>query len=493
VPPPEESYAPPVGTPEQPRPIGARLEPGARPAVMPAPLERVARWAGAEPRRVDLLLAALLTLVVGSVSVTAVLDGRPVTGWMVVQVAVGVLAPAALAVRRSAPALSFGLVSVPLAVSELAPGLPPDQPFLPTAVVFPIALYSYCAHGGAWAPRAGAVVGAAGAVLIAGRAVFTADPGDRGDADTLLGSLLLLGFLLAVVASAWSFGLFRTVRAVYLDTLEERARLAEAEREDQARRAVREERDRIARELHDVVAHSLSVIVTQAQGAAYVAGARPDQAARALDTIAETGREALADMRGLLGVLRVDPADHGAGAGPDEPRGLGGTGGPDGPDRPGGPDGAGDGGAAIGDGYGLGDGGRAAEPPQPGLADLPDLVARVRAAGLPVAYAETGTPARLGAAAGLAVYRLVQESLTNTLKHAGPDAAARVELAWTGPELVVRVRDDGRGPVPGGTGPAGHGLVGMRERVALAGGTTWAGAGPGGGFLVTARLPGGAR
>ncbi|CAA9257348.1 MAG: Two-component system sensor histidine kinase, partial [uncultured Corynebacteriales bacterium] len=148
--------------------------------------------------------------------------------------------------------------------------------------------------------------------------------------------------------------------------------------------------------------------------------------------------------------------------------------------------------SAGGPGAGFGDGG-GAEPPQPGLADLLDLLARVRAAGLPVAYAGTGNPVRVGAATGLAVYRLVQESLTNTLKHAGPGAAARVELAWTGPELVVEVRDDGRGPVSAGTG--GQGLVGMRERVALAGGTTAAGIGPDGGFRVTARLPvpGGAR
>ncbi len=210
---------------------------------------------------------------------------------------------------------------------------------------------------------------------------------------------MLLGFLLAVVVASWSLGVFRTVRSVYLGALEERARLAEAEREERARRAARDERARIAREMHDVVAHSLSVIVSQAQGGAYVAGAQPERAAKALETIAETGREALADMRGLLGVLRADPD--------------------------------------------------AAEPapadPQPGLADVPELVARVRAAGLLVALTEAGTPRRLGAAAGLAAYRLVQESLTNTLKHAGAAARAEVRLCWTEEELVVEVIDDGRG------------------------------------------------
>jgi signal transduction histidine kinase len=204
---------------------------------------------------------------------------------------------------------------------------------------------------------------------------------------------------------------------------------------------VLDERARIAREMHDVVAHSLSVIVSQAQGGAYVAGSQPERAARALETIAETGREALADMRGLLGVLRADPD------------------------------------AAA----------PAPEDPQPGLADLPELVARVRAAGLPVELTETGTPRRLGAATGLAAYRLVQESLTNTLKHGGPAARAEVRLQWTDEELAVTVTDDGDGPAS--TGAGGQGLVGMRERAAVVGGRAEAGPRPGGGFAVTARFP----
>jgi signal transduction histidine kinase len=433
VPRPEPPYARLVQTPP----------PAPPPVALPAAVERVVGWARSRPRRADLLLAGLLTLVLTPASLAALLGDRPPAGWLAVQLTLAVLAPAAVAARRWAPAASFALLSVSLAVSGLLPGLPDGQPFLPAAVVFPLGLYSYCAYGGPAATRAGPVVGVAGALLITGRALLDPFEGRR-DTDTVLGSLLLLGFLLAVVAAAWSFAVFRTVRAVYLETLEERARLAEAGREDRARRAVRQERDRIARELHDVVAHSLSVIVTQAQGAAYVAATRPDQAARALDTIAETGRDALTDMRGLLGVLREEAPDTG-------------------------------------------------EPPQPGLADLPGLLDRVRAAGLPVAYAETGSPAKVGAATGLAVYRLVQESLTNTLKHAGPHAAAAVRLDWGPHELAVEVRDDGRGPAPGGTG--GRGLVGMGERVGLAGGTTASGPGPGGGFLVTATLPvgGGAR
>jgi signal transduction histidine kinase len=407
---------------------------------VPPRAQRVERWARAHPRRVDLLLAVALAIPLVPLSTAALLDTRPPVVWMVVQLAAVVSLHLALAARRRAPAVSFGVVSVALAVSELTPGLSAQQPFLASAVAFPVALYSYCAYGGPRAPRLGAAVGVAGAVLITGRELVERPAGERGEADTLLGALLLLGFLLAVVAAAWSFGLFRTVRSVYLATLEERARLAETEREERARRAAREERDRIAREMHDVVAHSLSVIVSQAQGGAYLAKGEP--AGRVLDTIADTGREALADMRGLLGVLRADAPD----AGPD----------------PG-------------------------EPPQPGLADLPELVARVRASGLPVELTQDGTPERPSAAAELAVYRLVQESLTNVLKHAGPDATARVRLTWAGKELVVSVTDDGYGLTPGRGG--GQGLVGMRERVAVLGGSTSAGPGTGGGFAVRARLP----
>jgi signal transduction histidine kinase len=271
----------------------------------------------------------------------------------------------------------------------------------------------------------------------------------------VLGRLLMLGFLLAVVAAGCSFGIFRTVRTVYLSTLEERARLAESEREERARRAVLDERARIAREMHDVVAHSLSVIVSQAQGGAYVAASRPERAVQALETIAETGREALADMRGLLGVLRADRTGP-LGADPTTPAAAG--------IRPAAP----------------------AEP-QPALADLPDLIARVRAAGVPVELAGSGTPRRLGPATALAVYRLVQESLTNTLKHAGPDARADVRLVWTEEELTVTVTDDGYGQTPGPGG--GQGLAGMRERAAVVGGQVSAGPRADRGFAVEARFP----
>lgn len=381
---------------------------------MAVELAGVERWARAHWRSIDRAVAALLALGLAPFSAVVLLGGHPVTAWAFPQLAAVVVVHAAVAWRRAAPTASFAALSGALAYSELAPGLPGNTPFVPSAVVFPVGLYAYCVARRPWL---GAAVGAVGALLITGRVARTSD----ASVPTLL---LLYGLLLAVVTASVAAALVRTARD----------RLAAAEREDQVRR----ERDRIARELHDVVAHSLAVIVSQAQGAAYVAGTRPDRAVAALDTIAETGRDALADMRGLVGVLRATPA------GP-------------------------------------------AEPPQPGLADLAELVAGVRCAGLPVELAATGSPGRLAAATQLAAYRLVQEGLTNTLKHAGPGATARVGLTWTEAELVVEVTDDGAGPVAGGAG--GHGLAGMRERVALAGGTVRAGERAGGGFAVRAALP----
>ncbi|MFG1942413.1 sensor histidine kinase [Nonomuraea sp. NPDC048826] len=241
-----------------------------------------------------------------------------------------------------------------------------------------------------------------------------------------------------LVVTVWLAGLYASTRRRYLEGLEERARRAEQERDQRARMAAAAERTRIARELHDVVAHHVSVMVVQADGAGYAIDSDPEQARLAMRTISRTGREALAEMRRLVGVLREE-------------------------------EGAGD----------------TDYTPQPGLAQLEDLV---RGAGVPARLRVTGAPGELPEGVQLAVYRIVQEALTNALKHGGPRARALVELQCRGPELVVRVTDDGRGaaaPLASG----GHGLVGMRERVGMYGGRVTAGPRPGGGFEVLARLP----
>lgn len=214
-----------------------------------------------------------------------------------------------------------------------------------------------------------------------------------------------------------------------------------------ARRAVLEERVRIARELHDVVAHHISVIAVQAGLAKYVLRSDPPTAEAALGTVLDTGAEALDEMRRMLGVLRAGSA-------------------------------AGDPVVAEIPGF----------DPAPRLADLPELFGRVRAAGVAVEVDVTGTPRALPPGLEVCAYRVVQESLTNVVKHAGRGAAAVVGLRYGTGELVVTVTDDGAGAALHG-GPAGKGLIGMRERAMLYGGSLHAGPRAGGGFEVRLVLP----
>jgi signal transduction histidine kinase len=224
--------------------------------------------------------------------------------------------------------------------------------------------------------------------------------------------------------------------------LAEKAERAEHAREEEERRAIAGERSRIARELHDVLAHNLSVMVVQASGARRIVERRPDQAAEVADLIERTGREALAELRQLFGPVR-----HGEGEDLHGPVGI---------DR------------------------------------VEELAARARAAGLPVHVHVEGERVRLPAGVDVTAYRVVQEALTNTLKHGGR-AQASVTVSYEPNEIVLSVEDDGVGPdgTRGELGEVGggHGLVGMRERVELYGGVMQAGSRPGGGFAVRVRLP----
>ncbi|MFD7103026.1 sensor histidine kinase [Streptomyces celluloflavus] len=246
---------------------------------------------------------------------------------------------------------------------------------------------------------------------------------------------------------AWVLGDSVRTRRAYWAQLEEKAARLEKERETQSRIAVAAERARIARELHDVVAHNVSVMVVQADGAAYVLDAAPDQARQALEAISGTGRQALAEMRRLLGVLRTG-------------------------EKP-------EGGEYV---------------PQPGVEQLADLIDQVRGAGLPVDFRVVGEPRSLPSSVELTAYRIVQEALTNTRKHGGPDVGATVRLCYKDADLDLLVEDDGRGAQhelyeDGGADGLGHGLIGMRERVGMVGGSLDAGPRPGGGFRISAVLP----
>ena len=238
--------------------------------------------------------------------------------------------------------------------------------------------------------------------------------------------------------TAWILGDNLRTRRAYMLELERTAAHAEAQRLAEARHAVADERTRIARELHDVVAHSMSVMVVQAGAARRVLDASPQQAADALEAIEDTGRQSLDEMRRILGVLRSD----------DEQLEL---------------------------------------APAPSLEDFGRLVDQCEQAGLPVELTVEGDPIELPASLELSAYRIVQESLTNTLKHAGP-ARATVSVTYGTEELRVRVHDDGRGAAATTAG-SGQGLVGMRERVEAFGGSLDAGPRTGGGYAVSAVLP----
>lgn len=249
---------------------------------------------------------------------------------------------------------------------------------------------------------------------------------------------------LALFAIAWVVGDNVRTRRAYLAELVARAERLEREREEKAERAVGEERARIARELHDVIAHNVSVMVVQASAGEEVFDINPDRARESLSAVASTGRAALAELRRLLGIIRAEE-DH----------------------------------EAV-DSY----------TPQPGIERLGELVRQVRETGLEVELSVLGKPCEMPEAVGLCAYRIVQEALTNTLKHAHA-SAAQVTVRYVGDALELQVLDDGRAtpPVNGNGTTSGHGLIGMRERVALFGGELTARRRPEEGYEVRARIP----
>jgi signal transduction histidine kinase len=329
-----------------------------------------------------------------------------------------------LAARRQFP-LAVLATSVASGLAFVALGLPPDILW----VAIPVAVYSVAAYGDRWVPLAGLVVAELGSVA------NQLTPG-RFQAPTVVSNTLL-------IAAAWLLGHFVGVRRLYVLQLEDRTAELEQAREELARRAVVEERLRLARELHDVVAHAMSVIAVQSGVGAHVANTQPKEAAKALAAIEATSRAALEELRRLLGVLRQE----------DEPQGD--------------------------------------LAPVPGLADLDVLLAEVTKAGLAVKLQVNGTRPPLPARVDLSAYRIVQEALTNVVKHAGP-ACAQVVVGYGDQDVTVEVIDDGRGamaPVGDGRMGTGHGLIGMRERVQAFGGDLEVGPRSGGGFRVAARLP----
>jgi signal transduction histidine kinase len=269
--------------------------------------------------------------------------------------------------------------------------------------------------------------------------VLSAAVGPPYRGDSALSTVYYVAF--SSLSALVSFLIGRTVatRRAYVAALEDRARTAETSQKALTDQAVAEERRRIARELHDVVAHHVSVMGVLATGSRRMLTRDPAAADEALATIEETGRTALREMRRLLTVLRADAEPAGELA------------------------------------------------PQPGLAGVEGLIEQMREAGLPASLKVEGVPGPVDSGVALTVYRIVQEALTNALKHAGA-AAVEVRLLFAPHELIVEICDTGRGPQLG-SGAIGHGLLGMRERVMLYGGTLRTGPRPGGGYRVYAKIP----
>ena len=344
--------------------------------------------------------------------------------------------------RRTAPVLTFWTV---FALAWLTDVVGIDLPALlivPVVAIYSVARYRPLRY--LWAPAAAVEL----TVLSLGLTSDVRWEAVAGISTTLAATVLL--------------GVNARTRKAYLAELEERAVRLTRERDQQAELAAAAERARIARELHDIVAHNLAVMIALADGAVYNATVAPDNAADAMAKVSATGRQALGEMRRLLGLL-----------------------------------GAGDASALDGE-FALpaGAGGltKVDLNPQPGLDDIDALVEQVRQAGLRVVLTREGVPGPWSAGAGLAVYRILQESLTNTLKHAGPDAAAHVRLRYTAAGVELEVTDDGAHrpaavpAVPPGLTGMGHGLAGMSERAASYGGQLEAGPRAQGGWRVGAAM-----
>ena len=398
---------------------------------------RVWQWLRAVDRRysfvVDLVLAAGL-FVLCSGWVVARHDTHPS-----LLLAAALIFP--LVLRRRAPMTIFLVIAAVAFVQWLVTG-----PALADVALL-VALYTVALESDWRLVTAAAVILEAGVVMATARW----DPvGNNVQSFVFLTGLAFTALLAGVVV--------RALRS-RLDWLAERAERLEVERDQQASLAAAAERARIAREMHDVVSHNIQVMVTLADAASLAQASDPARAAEAVREVSSTGRQALTDMRRMLGVLRDEPAPAAAG----------------------GPEG------------GAGGNGRPPLAPQPGLGELHALVERVRGTGLDVSVQSVGAPFELSGAAGLTVYRVVQEALTNTLKHAEEPTSVEVRLTFDDPDLAVRVTDDGRArvtvppaPPPGG----GHGLAGMAERATSFGGTLRAGPRPTVGWEVEAVLRG---
>jgi len=378
-------------------------------------------WRGVPPIVADAALAAVVlavTLIEVSLNDDESLGGHDRAFSIILLVAMSVV----IVFRRRYPVAVWLASGALIAIYGVASFPDPVLPYGPLIAVYTVAAYTN------W--RTSAIAGIVTAAVIAGSMIV--DPHDD-----------LVDWLIAFLSTttAWLVGNNVRVYRAYTRELEAKAERLDRDRRAEAERAVAEERLRLARELHDVAAHHVSVIALHAEAGQALLPRDPERANQSLAVIGEVARTTLTELRQVVGVLRDD--------------------------------------------------GAAPLAPQPGLEQLPMLVDEVERAGLPVALQVSGTPGSISRTLDTSAYRIVQEALTNVLRHAGP-ATAQVRIRYEPDAVAVEVLDDGVGPA-NGEGPVlpdgGHGLEGMRERVAMLGGTLTAGARSDRGFAVAARLP----
>lgn len=378
----------------------------------------VTRWRPANPYALDTALAALVLFAVSLQWMFPDEGDDPLTwqGWLL-----GAATAVPLIWRRRAPCAAACAVSVATPAQALYHAPPPDVMYGGMVV-----LYTLATVGKPWQRR----------MMLAGWMIgVVTTMQHQTEKEPFEYAFHLMGLIFA-----YALGVLTRVQRAYTTELEDRARRLERERAADTARARAEERSRIARDMHDILAHAVSLMVVQAEAGPVVVRKDPERAEATFDTIAATGRDAMAQLRRILGVLKEERADG------ESVRRL----------------------------------------PQPSVTALPGLVRQVgESTGLRTELRSRGEPCPLSSDTEVAAYRVVQEALTNTVKHARASRAV-VELDWAEDQVTLTVTDDGRGP----SGPAGgHGLIGIRERAAACGGSAETGSGPDGGFRVVVRLP----
>ncbi|WP_124055185.1 sensor histidine kinase [Arcanobacterium ihumii] len=341
--------------------------------------------------------------------------------------AIAIIVCVATVFRRTHAHISAGIVYFGfLSRYLLLPAL-----ILPFDLVILFSLYAVTVYG----EKAARIVALIGALFFGFLLTFPVIPTNQ-----ILESILDFVLIESIVIATFSVAMLRYIQLQRYQELLERNEQVLRDSERDSEIAVIEERTRIAREMHDIVAHTLSVVIAQADGGRYAAKSNPEVAQRALETISEMSRAALGDIRSIIGVLRDPNESH------------------------------------------------SPLKPQPVDDDLDQLVQKVRDSGVNISYLRLGTAFPLPVGLGNALYRICQEALTNSLKHAGPHAQITVILKWSSVAITLEILDDGRGAATPDDGK-GHGVIGMRERAALFGGTVEAGPRPEGGFRVRTLIP----